>query len=100
MNFFKCLLVLMLLSQNGFVFGDDAAAEYEEKYEEKADVNTMKETFERILKDPEYLSLEPMERLKILIVFYHILENPNQNWYGNLIEMLNEKSNQQKLNQQ
>ena len=64
--------------------------------ENEANVARIKEVFATVLNDPEYLSLEPIKKLKILIVFYHILENPNQNWYANLIQMLNEKINEQK----
>ena len=64
--------------------------------ENEVNVAHIKEVFATVLNDPEYLSLEPIKKLKILIVFYHILENPNQNWYANLIEMLNEKINENK----
>ena len=72
---------------------EDTGSEYHAlDQEQEQEYDAIRRIFQTILNDPEYLSLEPMKRLQILIVFYHILENPNQNWYGSLMEMIKEKS--------
>jgi hypothetical protein len=76
-----CITLIILYSGSG-VAGDDTG-----DYDPMLSVAKIKEVFETILSDPEYLSLEPIKKLQILIAFYNILEDPNTNSYSNFVQV-------------
>ena len=76
-----CMLASMLIE----IRGDDEMPGYNSDYNA-----SVRELLRSIVTNPEFLSLDLLKQQQILIRLYNIVERPDENWYRNLVDLINQ----------
>ena len=76
-----CMLASMLME----IRGDDEMPGYNSDYNA-----SVRELLRSIVTNPEFLSLDLLKQQQILIRLYNIVERPDENWYRNLVDLINQ----------
>jgi hypothetical protein len=82
------ILSSWLISNIEEIRGDDEMPGYNSDYN-----SSVRELLRSIITNPEFLSLDLLKQQKILIRMYSIVEKPNENWYRNLVDLINHNIN-------
>jgi hypothetical protein len=65
--------------------GDDEMPGYNSDYN-----SSVRELLRSIITNPEFLSLDLLKQQQILIRMYNIVERADENWYRNLVDLINQ----------
>jgi hypothetical protein len=85
MKRFSLFAICMLASMLMKIRGDDEMPGYNSDYNA-----SVRELLRSIITNPEFLSLDLLKQQQILIRMYNIVERPDENWYRNLVDLINQ----------
>ena len=85
MKRFSLFAICMLASMLMEIRGDDEMPGYNSDYNA-----SVRELLRSIITNPEFLSLDLLKQQQILIRMYNIVERPDENWYRNLVDLINQ----------